>query len=91
MKTIYKYEVLHLSNSLFLAEVRMPKGAKVISAGAQGFDIVLWAYVDTEEAAETVKFHVIPTGVELNFGLFKGDFIGTVQLDDGLVFHIFEA
>lgn len=85
MISIYKYTIKDKK----WAEV-MPRGARILSVGAQRGQICLWALVDTEAPEEARCFRVYGTGrpVEVENLLF----IGTVILGEGdLVWHIFEA
>ena len=85
--TIYKYRLNYASQGD--GTVRMPKGAKILSAESQNDEIVIYALIDTN--AEIIDRHirVIPTGVTTN-GLYDMYFIGTVKLYEGaLMFHVF--
>jgi len=66
----------------------MPKGAKLLSVGVQMGDPVMWAMVDPDAETEHRQIAVVPTGhmhVPDNHA-----FVGTFQLPDGLVFHVFD-
>lgn len=69
-------------------EVEMQAGANVLSVAQQGQGIVVWAVVDPMEDTEIRQFDAVPTGGDLPEG--RAVFYGTVSLDNGLVFHIFE-
>ena len=81
-------------------EVRMPVEAKVISAGMQGWSLVVWALVDPEypiRTEDTRIFRVAGTGHYLDDTSGEGrdvgrrfEFIDTVQDSLGLVWHVFE-
>jgi len=79
---IFKYKVLP---GLY---THMPKGAQPLSVGQQGTDIVCWAIVDDQQPGEPRQIAAYGTGHPLNGD--PGRFIGTVQMDDGLVFHFFD-
>ncbi len=86
MKTIYKYNVT-LEDTF---ELKLPKGAQVLSVQEQYGDPVMWAVIDTEAPKEKRTFRLVGTGhpidPELNLA-----FIGTFQLDHGdFVGHLFE-
>ena len=71
--------------------IEMPLNAKIISAGAQGSDIVIWAEVTEGDTVGLRDVVAMPTG----FVTFKESvgytFIDTVQiLAEGLVFHVYE-
>ena len=88
MRTIYKYNLLPERTQ----KIELPAGARVLSAGAQGEDIVIWAMVDLDTKEKEIRsLVVLGTGHQ-----FEGDtahylhLINTVQMPDGLVFHVFE-
>lgn len=84
MRQIWKYEV---TPDQMWAE--MPVGSQVLSAGAQGKSMVIWAMVDPEaEATEYRHFDIYGTGHSMNDN--SGAFVDTVQFANGLVFHVFE-
>lgn len=73
--------------------LQMPYDARVLSVGAQGDQITLWALVSPTRGREERLFIAVPTGVEVD-NLTLGRFVGTVQMQvQGvhLVFHVFEA
>ena len=81
---IYKYV---LNNAFTSAVIRVPEGARILTAQMQGSDFVLWAAVDISVPLfEYRTFRVIPTGAELPKGLA---YISTVQ-QGSYVWHIFE-
>lgn len=84
MKTIHKFKVIPRNHVL------MPKDAEILSVGQQGDDIVCWALVDDDAPAHG-KRQIIGFGTgHLWGGRPPGIFIGTVQIDNGLVFHFFD-
>lgn len=86
-KTIYKYEIDPLKN--FWVTVR--EGAEVLAVGVQGNKIVLWARVDPEAREVARRFPVYGTGHEIAPDDDALPLIGTVFMDDILVFHIFDG
>lgn len=86
-KTIYKYE-LPMAGA---ADIKMPMGAKVLSAGNQYELLQVWAIVDIREAKkETRRFCIRGTGHP--FSGSEGRHIGTATFQQGsLVLHVFEA
>ena len=80
-KRIYKY-VINSSSS-----IHIPKGAEILSVGAQRDDVCLWAMVEPDTEQETEEFIVVGTGWDVPE--MARCFIGTAQLDNGLVFHVF--
>lgn len=81
-QVIWKFTLLPTNKT-----VQMPRGARVLSVGVQGDDIVLWAIVEPTNKTESRFFHVIPTGSPMV--IYDTKFIGTVQMGP-LVFHVFE-
>lgn len=70
--------------------VLMPTGAKVLSAGCQGEDLFVWAWVpDTAAPKETRNFFVFGTGNPIDFDLRESTFIGTVQAPV-FVWHVYD-
>ena len=80
-------EAIHKYTVLPCRDTPMPFGAQILSAGAQGDDIVVWALVRTSNSYFPRIIVAAATG-ELAPG---GNFIDTVQMDDGLVFHLFDG
>jgi hypothetical protein len=83
---IYKYEITPQNLT-----VQMPVGAQVLSAGAQGGRIFVWAKVQIEPAVQLELRHFRAFGTGHGIDSPLGRFINTVQMYDGLVFHVFEA
>ena len=69
---------------------RLRKGAKVLSVGAQGDDLFIWAEVDLDQK-EFIDYpvRVFGTGFSME-DHFSGKFLGTV-FQGSLVWHIFRA
>lgn len=87
MRTVFKFKIEPLTET----EVKMPKGARLLSVGAQGKDVVVWAAVDPDGEYAVRKVLLTGTGFQVSgdFGIF----IGTVQIttDFGeMVFHAFD-
>ncbi len=91
MTNIFKYKITALDQN-----IKIPKGAEILSVGVQKGEIMIWALVDVKEVAEeliTRKFLVTGTGWDVSS--FKEDkesdfiFIGTVFIDV-YVFHVFD-
>lgn len=81
MKTIYKY-------ALGLG-LRMPRGAQLLHLGEQHGDLYVWAKVDIDQPIVWRKLEVVGTGWQEKDG-GDGVHIGTVQMHNGLVFHVFD-
>ena len=85
-EVIYKYPLRPWS--IF---IDIPRDANILSAGAQKDDIVVWAAVNPAEPLVSRLVAAHPTGIRIPFALRGAQFVGTVQMDDGLVFHIFDG
>lgn len=89
MKQIWKFKID--PPEFVVSAVKMPQGAKVLSVGNQGEQIMLWALVDAEAMQEERLFRVIGTGWDIEPDFDATKFVGTVSLLGGkLIFHIFE-
>ena len=87
MRKVFKYDIPVDDRP----SVSLPKGAQILSIGAQGLNIKLWALVDPAETViEVHQLRVAGTGhVVVDSDLA---FLGTVIFHDGaLVFHVFEV
>ena len=84
MKTIHKYALKPQGAQ----KVKMPEGAQILHAGEQEGSLFIWARVNTEHKPENRKIEVYGTGHEVNE--FDLEHISTVQMSNGLVFHVFE-
>ena len=67
----------------------------IFTVGKQNNNLVMWAENNIEKYSGerwkenekiTVEITVLGTGCKYNY---VGDYIGTVQMDDGLVWHVF--
>jgi len=85
MKIIFKYAIKWRGATT----VKMPLGAKVIHADAQGDELVLWAIVNPNTEVIEKTFEVFYTGEEIFSFEHPYSHISTIQ-SDGLVYHIFE-
>jgi len=72
-----------------LVEFLVPDRAKVLSVGMQGHTPVVWALVDQSRPAVTLRLRWFGTGWDVPADI--GEFVGTVQCPNGLVFHLFHA
>lgn len=86
--TIYKFKI-EAPDLSGISRVTMPINARVISAGVQGDDIMVWAMVNPKEADKNERrFQVVGTGRPLAKRMMQ--FIDTVFMGS-LVFHVFEV
>jgi hypothetical protein len=69
----------------------VPRGARVLSVGAQDREVVAWATVDPDAPRRPRILSTVPTGAPVPPALKGAQFIGTVQMNDGLVFHVFDG
>jgi hypothetical protein len=70
--------------------ILMPKAAKVLSVHMQHGKPQLWALVDEDAPVERRKFATYGTGQPLPNISDHGEFVGTYQIQDALVFHVFD-
>ena len=84
MRVVYKY-VLELVGSQI---IELPTKAMILSVQLQGTSLCLWALIDTDYSIERRTILIAGTGHDI--GASGVAYISTVQLDNGLVFHIFE-
>ena len=82
MKRVFKYTINPPDES-----IDMPQGAKIISAGQQGCDIVIWAEVDPSNELGQRNVVAIPTGFAEIPDCYS--FIATVQCYDAIVLHVY--
>jgi hypothetical protein len=86
VKNIFKYELTGTA-----IDIKMPDHSEILSVGLQGDKIMVWALVNNALPLVTKSFQVFGTGWDIsNLVAEKLKFIGTVQMSDGLVFHVFE-
>lgn len=87
--TIWKFEAL-VSDSF---ELEMPEGAKIIALQLQNNRPTMWAIVNQVNEAMRYCFNVYGTGHPMKetwrVPSTLGEYVGTVQLQNGLVFHWF--
>lgn len=76
---VHDYSALHV----------LPRGAQVLSAGVQGDEIVVWILCDPSAPSVPRLLGTCRTGGALPVDLDL--FIGTVRMDNGLVFHVFDG
>lgn len=86
-KVIYKY-TLEIAD---LQEIRMPQGARVLSAKEQYGKLVIWALCDTSQPERNKNIQIIGTGNPIEYNVSEHDwhFVDTVLMSNGLVWHVF--
>lgn len=94
MRTIYKYPLgVTGEQKVSLPEGAEPLCVQVQTVPAAGFSrqpieqLVLWALVDTDKPSKDMTISIFGTGnpVAMDLGLY----LGTVQMNSGLVWHVF--
>lgn len=84
MRRVFKYTFKKGKQS-----VEVPFNAKFVSTGVQNGEFVAWADVPNDASATMWReFAVVPTGGRVPA---TGQFIGTMQRNEGSVWHLFEV
>ena len=93
MRSIYKYSIASAEYGIIEGPI-----TKLLSAGVQHDDIVIWAEIDTSKPNRKFQFIPVGTGWSLDGTIGKEcvldthAYFGTVQLANGsLVLHIYGA
>lgn len=81
---VFKYSLPILGET----EVMMPIGARVLSIDLQRGVPQIWALVNDGNDLEKRCFLIAATGEKITY--VAPLFIGTIQMDNGFVFHCFE-
>jgi hypothetical protein len=85
LKAIYKYSL----SSHTAQDIEMPVGARILTVQVQNDVPVIWAVVDpSTKYIDILTFLTLATGELVDD--IDGKYIGTYQLSNGLVFHIFQ-
>jgi uncharacterized protein len=89
MKKIFKYPIEVVDEQVLV----LPLGAKVLSAIAQGDDLVVYALVEPiVEFKKNVEIRIAGTGHEIAFDLQKFKFLNSISMYGGrLIWHVFYA
>ena len=69
--------------------IRMPEGSRILAVGQQQGDVVVWAACDPHALPEWRHLTIEGTGG--GFGRAARIYHGTVQMPNGLVWHVVEA
>ena len=85
MRTVYKYE---LSITDDIQTLNVPMAFQILKFGEQNERLVFWADVRPEKDSQLMKFQVVGTGHEI--GDYPAGWLDTVQMSNGLVWHIYE-
>ena len=79
---IWKYGLASDQNLM-----EMPKGARILAAGAQGGNIVLWALVNPTARLAGRRVYTVVTGEQFQS---RGAYVGTATTNGGIVVHVFD-
>lgn len=62
---------------------------RILSVGQQDGRLVVWAEVDTNSPDWPYHFDIVGTGNPVHPAVFDSNYIGTVKMPDGLVWHVY--
>ena len=87
MKTIWKYKLEVAGKQ----EIEIPCGSEVLSLAVQGNDPYIWVLVPETDTIrkETLVVVTYATGQKIPHPVYCDHFLGTYQLKEKLVFHVF--
>ena len=86
MKKVYKYPIIITDRQV----LTIPRGAQFLSIIQQADSIVLYALVDPDAPGKPYEVFVRGTGTPIDDSYLRFcDFVGTIEMRDGLVWHIF--
>ncbi len=85
-QVIYKFPLLPSSNGV----IEMPMNAVVLTVQMQGNVPTLWASCHPTAPKEMRSFFIVGTG-HIFEPSHNARYIGTVQMNNGLVWHIYEG
>lgn len=85
----YVFDAHHVLDEYNFA-FEMPANAQVLSVGVQDSGVVMWALVNPDATLSTRTFAVYMTGYSTIPYDLRHRFVGTCQLPDGIVAHVFE-
>lgn len=84
IQVIYKYPLPFPKGT-----VTLPGDAQPLAVQMQGTCPVMWARVTPEYPRKTVAIRAYGTGHPLPDAFHLGQYLGTVQFDDGTVWHYY--
>jgi hypothetical protein len=85
VKRIFKYPLKIEDEQIVL----IGGGGQVLSVGVQDNRLFVWALVDQSYNAVPIRFYIVGTGNPANHVASNLRFVGTVQMPNGLVWHVF--
>lgn len=83
-RIIYKYHLLDQTTN-----IPATQGARPLSVQVQNGVLTLWAIVDPDAPVAGFCAGRLWTGRPIPEAIMKSEYVGTVQLDNGLVEHVF--
>jgi hypothetical protein len=86
MRIIYKYELEPGGSTT----ISLPFNSRVLTVQEQRGKLVMWVLVDTSQGTGNRNFYTYPTGEPLLNCVEAMKWIATVQMSNGLVYHVFE-
>jgi hypothetical protein len=90
MKTIHKYRLWTREALNFGLPIELENTATVLSVQEQDGVAQAWILHDTDAPKDKVfNFRIFGTGWEITEDISGFNFIDTVQMSDGLVWHVF--
>lgn len=87
MMQVWKHSLV--SGNGVLTSLMIPRGSKPLAVQMQNGGVHLWSLCDPAQPATTIDIVCVGTGEP--FGAKHLTYIGTVQDDDGYVWHYFYA
>ena len=69
--------------------ISLPIGAKILSVQCQRNNLVFWVVADLSSILESVEFLIFGTGHDIPNLEGTHQYLGTVQMPTGLVWHVF--
>ncbi|MDD5512897.1 MAG: hypothetical protein PHD09_03940 [Candidatus Omnitrophica bacterium] len=87
MKTIWKFP-LEIANHQI---IESPSKAQFLSIEAQKGVPVVYCLVDTQNPREDIHIYLFGTGEPIDHVKSPLDYLGTVTLENGSVWHIFQS
>lgn len=86
MRTVHKFE---LSTTDDIQTFNLPMANNILKFGEQNGQVVMWIDLRTDKMPERLrKFQIIGTGHDI--GDYPAEWLDTVQMSSGLVWHIYE-
>lgn len=84
---VFKYPLIQDPTGLQIVE--MPADAMMLHVGDQYGELYVWALVSEHATKVNYKFFVIGTGLDMDHIEMNVQCVGTAQMQNGLVWHVF--